>query len=172
MALPTLTVSLAELLGEDGEGLDLSDRIVNQAGQCLCDSMRPEIRETIKKIVEQKTRETVAAMIDKVFEQQMKNTDAYGNPKDGETFTMTELILRKVNEYLGEKVTQNGNKAGYGDQSQSRLLWMAASAAKLAVDKELQPAIKAAQDEVKAQIGNKLSAAFKAALKDAAACFA
>lgn len=171
MALPTLTVSLAELLSEDGEGLDLSDRIVNQAGQCLCDAMRPEIRETIKGIVEQKTRETVAAMIDKVFEQQMKNTDAYGNPKDGETFTMTELILRKVNEYLCEKVTANGNKAGYGDQSQSRLIWMAATAAKLAVEKELAPAIKAAQDEVKAQIGNKL-AAFKAALKDAASAFA
>lgn len=172
MALPTLTVSLQELLGEDGEGLDLSDRIVNQAGQCLCDAMRPEIREQIKQSVDLRIKEQIGGMIDKVFSEVLYDTDSYGRRRTDQPFTMTELVVKKAVEYLEKRVDERGQDSGYSDKNMSRVMWIAKKAAEEIVAKELAPVVEQAKAEIKAQVGNKLAAAFKAALKDAAACFA
>lgn len=171
MPLPTITVDLAELLGEDGEPQTLADRIVEEAGRMLANEISNEVKAEIRKEVTIAVQQKAVAKIEEVFASQLYETDEWGTKRNEKPLTMAEMVLKETMKHLGERVSESG-RSDYGDKCMTRLSWIAKRAAEECVKDQLQPHIKQAQDMIKAEIGNKLAAAFKAALKDAAGAFA
>lgn len=171
MPLPTVTVDLAELLGEDGEPQTLADRIVEQAARMLVEQFSGETKREIRDQVTLEIKQRAAERIEQVFKTEFFQTDAYGNRRGDKPQTMVEIVTDFAMKHLGEKVNKDGRQ-DYGELNMTRLAWIAMRAAEETVKNHLEPAIKQAQDKIKAEVGNKLGNAFKAALKDAAASFA
>ena len=118
---------IPDALDEEGQP------IFSSIESAIVDDIQHKIKAGVDKAVERITTEhvtkmafaysekRVAEIIDGIIQKPIVQTSPYGERK-GESLTLTEIIVEKVNKYLGSKVDHYGNTSYDGKSPVSAII--------------------------------------------------
>ena len=139
-----------ERTGEFDPQRDLASHVAVILARQLRKEMTDVVRDTVKEVAQ----EQVAGIIADLMAEGFQMTNTFGEPS-GERVTMRELVVGEVKGQLERRVNRNGHKAEtYDRDALPYVQYVAANAAREALNGELNEATKTAVAEVKAKVTN------------------
>lgn len=163
----TLEEMLGSLIANHRE--KIVERAIDKLSLRLAKLCMPDAETQFRERMILKIEELVESQTDSLLSATFVDTDNYGNPRYGsKPKTIVELMLEECVKWMEEKVDKDGHAgSGWGTtKDRTRAKWLASQAAQEMVQKELEPAIKLAKEELKRQFDGKLAQAFQEAVKN------
>lgn len=139
------------------------DAIVRSATGAVVNACGDDIRKAIADSVRTQIDEKVGALIEQTLAAGIQQHDRYGSPI-GQPTTLTALIGKAGEDYLGQRVDERGNPSGYGDKF-SRLEYLVKKNVETVIDYKMQTEIKKATELAVQQAQAKVAEAVAKLLK-------
>lgn len=139
------------------------DAIVRSATGEIVKACCNDIRKAISDSVRAQIDEKVGALIEQTLATGIQEHDRYGSPI-GKPTTLTAIIGKAGEDYLGQRVDERGSVSGYGDKF-SRLEYIVKKNVETVIDYKMQSQIKAAVEQAVQQAQAKVADAVVKLLK-------
>lgn len=139
------------------------DSIASRATAAIVKACGDDIRKAVSESVQKQISEKVGAIIDKRLEEGIQKHDEWGTAVGSPT-TLTAMIGKAGQDYLGQRVNDRGEANSYGDKT-SRLEFIVKKNVESVIDYKMQGEIKKAVELAVTQAQSKVAEAVAKLIK-------
>lgn len=156
-----------ELMGElvADHKTEIIEKAASKLAARLAKVCIPDAEKMYRESMHEAINKMVAAQLAGLSTTTFRETDSWGTSRGGVTYTLLEIVLKKVGQWLEVKVDRNGRSDSHSTRDKTRAQWLIQEEAEALVKGELEPAIKQAKADLKRAVEAKLSATFVEALR-------